>query len=74
MFNSGGKWDFLFGKMLLELFKAVHDYKMDEIAIQGTRGEATLKNHSHMAHQLQIILVTPAPICIVTEEALAWKE
>lgn len=24
VFNSGGRWDFLFGKKLLEMFKAVH--------------------------------------------------
>jgi hypothetical protein len=26
VFDSGGKWDFLFRKTLLETFKAIHDY------------------------------------------------
>ena len=41
VFNSGGKWDFLFGKALLEKFKVIHDYESDKITVHGTGG----KNH-----------------------------
>ena len=38
VFDSGGRWDFLFGKTLLETFKAIHDYDRDEITISGNGG------------------------------------
>ncbi|KAL0062239.1 hypothetical protein AAF712_010869 [Marasmius tenuissimus] len=34
VFNSGGHWDFLFGKPLLETFKAVHDYRKDTLMVK----------------------------------------
>ena len=62
VFDSGGKWDFLFGKMLLEMFKAVHDYELDVITIRGNNKETTLRNQapSHTKHH--------SPICVVTDE------
>ena len=33
VFNSGGGWDFLFGKTLMTAFEAVHDYTVDEVFI-----------------------------------------
>ena len=44
VFDSGGKWDFLFGKTLLEAYKANHNYESDEITIYGKGGVATLTN------------------------------
>ena len=46
VFDSGGKWDFLFGKTLLETFKATHDYELDEITIRemGGRQRYTTKH------------------------------
>ena len=41
VFDSGGKWDFLFGKTLLEAFKATHNYKLDKVTIHGNGGKAT---------------------------------
>ena len=38
LFDSGGKWDFLFGKTLLEAFCAIHNYKLDEIVIKDNKG------------------------------------
>ena len=70
VFDSGGKWDFLFGKTLLEAFKAIHDYKLDEITVQGNGGKTTLHNQSHIANQLRSQPRSTAPICIVTEETL----
>jgi transposase InsO family protein len=63
VFDSGGKWDFLFGKTLLETFKAVHDYGKDEITIEGYGKKAIISNQSHITKQ-----PTPAPICVVTEQ------
>ncbi|KAL0067258.1 hypothetical protein AAF712_005654 [Marasmius tenuissimus] len=34
VFNSGGQWDFLFGKPLLEKFEAVHDYGRDTVVVK----------------------------------------
>ena len=33
VFDSGGGWDFLFGKTLMTAFEAVHDYAVDEVFI-----------------------------------------
>jgi hypothetical protein len=67
VFDSGGKWDFLFGKTLLETFKAVHDYERDEIKVSGTGGSATLLNQAQTA-SFTTQTTTPAPICIITED------
>ncbi|KAJ3911611.1 hypothetical protein F5877DRAFT_85743 [Lentinula edodes] len=36
--DSGGSWNFLFGKPLLEKFAAVHDYQKDSILLRGRKG------------------------------------
>ena len=66
VFDSGGKWDFLFGKTLLESFKAVHNYEGDTITIQGNNREAILDNQARRASQTTPTPTTP--ICVVTEE------
>jgi transposase InsO family protein len=66
VFDSGGRWDFLFGKTLLEAFKAVHDYEQDEIKIQGIGGSTTIRNQLKNPNQTQPKIATP--ICVVTEE------
>ena len=71
-FDSGGKWDFLFGKTLLESFKAVHDYEGDTITIQGNNREAILDNQACTASQTTPTPTTP--ICVVTEEEHMDKE
>ncbi|GAW10535.1 retrotransposon-like family member (retr-1) partial [Lentinula edodes] len=38
VFDSGGSWNFLFGKPLLEKFAAVHDYQKDSILLRGRKG------------------------------------
>ena len=65
VFDSGGKWDFLFGKTLLEKFKAVHEYAQDEITIHSTKGKTTLKNQLYVIAQQS----PTTPVCIVTDEA-----
>ena len=44
VFDSGGNWDFLFGKPLLKAFKAVHDYTSDTVTIGNKELSATLHN------------------------------
>ncbi|KAF8871403.1 hypothetical protein BD779DRAFT_1680441 [Infundibulicybe gibba] len=45
IFDSGGAWGLLFGKPLLQAFKAQHDYEKDTIRVRQTDGmEAILKN------------------------------
>ncbi|KAF9001381.1 hypothetical protein BDZ89DRAFT_968546, partial [Hymenopellis radicata] len=34
VFDSGGSWDFLFGKPLIEAFRAIHDYEEDIVYIR----------------------------------------
>ena len=65
VFDSGGKWDFLFGKTLLERFKAIHDYELDEITISGAEGKTTIRNQ---ALTTQPQPTPPSPICVVTDE------
>ncbi|KAJ3859531.1 hypothetical protein EV359DRAFT_86298, partial [Lentinula novae-zelandiae] len=38
VFDSGGSWKFLFGKPLLELFLAVHDYGKESLMLHGKQG------------------------------------
>jgi len=45
VFNSGGAWTALFGKTLLQEFKAVHDYESDEIHIPNDDTSIILRNH-----------------------------
>ena len=70
IFDSGGKWDFLFGKTLLEAFKAIHNYESDEITVHGKGGKSTLRNQSHIMTRLQPATKpsSTTPICIVTDE------
>jgi hypothetical protein len=44
VFNSGGGWEFLFGKPLQMTFAAVHDYKRDKVDIEARGKRATLTN------------------------------
>ena len=41
VFDSGGGWEFLFGKRLMTAFKAVHDYATDEVFLPARRGTPT---------------------------------
>lgn len=46
VFPSGGAWSFLFGKLLLHQFGAIHNYRAmpDTIAIQGEEGDVLVSN------------------------------
>ena len=46
VFDSGGSWNFLFGKPLLELVKAVHNYKVDEIEMPTAKGKINICNEA----------------------------
>jgi hypothetical protein len=49
VFDSGGGWDFLFGKTLMTAFGAVHDYSVDEVFIP--KHQLTLRNQHDIASQ-----------------------
>lgn len=68
VFDSSGRWDFLFGKTLLERFQAVHDYKLDEITLHGTEGRTTLHNQIRVQTGFQQQPTHPSPIRIITDE------
>ena len=70
VFDSLGAWDFLFGKRLKNIFKAVHDYGTDKVTIKGDKGETTLKNQIHTmeAASKQAITPTASPVCMVMED------
>lgn len=44
VFPSGGGWSLLFGKPLLEQFKAIHDYGSDTLIIPSETGWTSLEN------------------------------
>ena len=69
VFDSGGKWDFLFGKTLLETFKAVHDYKTDEITVHGNEGKTVLHNRHDQSQPQPVTqpLSTPS-VCTTIDE------
>jgi hypothetical protein len=46
VFNSRGGWSFLFGKPMLQAFKAIHDYETDQVQVSGIGGTKILYNHS----------------------------
>ena len=45
VFDSGGGWEFLFGKPLLRCFKAVHDFNSHTVTIQTVQGSVVLHNN-----------------------------
>jgi hypothetical protein len=51
VFDSGGGWDFLFGKRLMTAFAAVHDYAADEVFIPER--QLTLRNQHDIARRQQ---------------------
>lgn len=46
VFDSGGGWDFLFGKPLQAIFGAIHDYAKDTVKIGMDEHRLTLQNQS----------------------------
>ena len=68
VFNSRGKWDFLFSKTLLKRFKAIHDSEQDEILIRGSGRLVTLHNQAHIINQNQSQMKPNTPVSIVIEE------
>ena len=50
VFDSGGGWNFLFGKRLMTAFRAVHNYATDEVFLPGR--QCTLQNQYDAAHQI----------------------
>lgn len=46
VFDSGGNWEFLFGKPLLTAFQATHDYTLDTVTIKNKNLSTTLHNQT----------------------------
>ncbi|KIJ93200.1 hypothetical protein K443DRAFT_61579, partial [Laccaria amethystina LaAM-08-1] len=46
IFDSGGGWEFLFGKPLLHNFKALHDFETDTVTIRSIHQSVTLHNNA----------------------------
>jgi transposase InsO family protein len=46
IFDSGGGWEFLFGKPLLHNFKALHDFETDTVTIRSIHQSVTLRNNA----------------------------
>lgn len=70
VFDSMGAWDFLLGKRLKNTFKAVHDYEIDEVTIEGDRGRTVLRNQVQVMEDAKRPKTQVAPtICIVSNEA-----
>ncbi|KAH8797171.1 hypothetical protein DL96DRAFT_1565743 [Flagelloscypha sp. PMI_526] len=44
VFNSGGGWNILIGKPILEKLQAVHDYEHDIIIIPNKKGRTVVQN------------------------------
>ena len=44
VFDSGGGWEFLFGKPLLHCFKALHDFEADTVTIRSVGNSVMLRN------------------------------
>jgi hypothetical protein len=74
VFDSGGKWDFLFGKSLLETYKAIHNYELYEIVLKENSKKTTLHNQSRTANQAQPEPKPETLICVVTEEPQQGEE
>ena len=51
VFNSGGSWSFLFGKLLMKAFDAVHYYSKDVVTIGSGGRAATLRNQIGAAEE-----------------------
>jgi hypothetical protein len=45
-YSIAGGWSFLFGKPMLQAFKAIHDYETDQVQVSGIGGTKILYNHS----------------------------
>ncbi|KAG6818870.1 hypothetical protein H0H93_000737 [Arthromyces matolae] len=52
VFDSGGGWEFLFGKNLMRVFGVVHDYLVDEVTVNVSGRVATLTNGYHAMHSM----------------------
>ncbi|KAG1854359.1 hypothetical protein C8R48DRAFT_807979, partial [Suillus tomentosus] len=46
VFESGGGWEFLLGKPLLQAFRAIHEYETDVVHITGEGGSTIIYNQN----------------------------
>jgi hypothetical protein len=87
VFPSGGNWSLLFGKPLLQQYKAIHNYKDDTLSIPHNGGWRTILNDNNtnddpkrpqtfpatttLSHTLQAAALTPRPIAAGV--GLSWR-
>jgi hypothetical protein len=64
VFNSGGGWGFLFGKPMLQAFRAIHEYETDTIHILDQQWGITLFNQ---------IMDTPSKKANLTLDNKQWE-
>ncbi|KAG2352784.1 hypothetical protein BDR07DRAFT_1497656 [Suillus spraguei] len=68
VFQSGGGWEFLFRKQLLQTFKAVHDYKVDDVSVTGIGGMTILCNRIPAKETKVVISKEAAGVQRIIEE------
>jgi len=66
VFESGGSWEFLFGKPLLRCFKVLHDFSMDMVTIQVAQKSVVLHN-DHSILPIGSTSMGKSPTCNVEE-------
>jgi hypothetical protein len=52
VFDSSSRWSFLFGKPMLQAFKALHNYTTDTIQVRDDEHPATLTNQIANPHHM----------------------
>ncbi|KAJ3822824.1 hypothetical protein F5880DRAFT_1656188 [Lentinula raphanica] len=74
VFDSGGSWQFLFRKPLLESFRAVHDYRNDTLRVENERKQKRLIFNQGLGSKvlevkpMQAKMSTSCPIRLVEED------
>jgi len=66
VFDSGGGWEFLWGKPLLRHFKTIHNIDMDTVTIQTVQDSVVLHN------SVGLVKVTPKGTSPVHSAKQEW--
>jgi hypothetical protein len=53
VFESGGGWEFLLGKPLLQAFRAIHEYETDVVHITGEGGSTIIYNQNQWRDKMK---------------------
>jgi hypothetical protein len=63
VFNSGGNWEFLLGKLLKRAFKVMYQYDVDTVEVSDGFGALELRNQREGKESI----VEDVPVCVVEE-------